>query len=226
VFVNKRARNRLIGVTVIVLAIIAAIFFGLNPNGPAYFKTVSEIAKDPSLVGKRVQVGGPVVSGSWDTKTRPMKFAIQDENATGGPTLKVVYAGAVPNTFGDGVVAIVTGQLKAGNVLDATELVTKCPEKGSVDRTKAMALTDLLAKKTTLTGKPVQVVGFVAAGSFVPPGSDVRFKAQTAPAGGDSMPVKFDGAVPVGFKDGIEVALGGALSPSGVFNATSVSLVK
>lgn len=222
---NKRARNRLIGVTVIVLVLIAAVFFGLNKNAGAYYKTVSEIAKDPSLVGKRVQVGGPVVSGSWDTKTRPMKFAIQDENATGGPTLNVVYRGAVPNTFGDGVVAIVTGELKAGNVVDATELVTKCPEKGPIDRSKALALSDLLAKKATLTGKPVQVVGFVKAGTFVPAGSAERFKAQTAPAGGESVSVKFDGAVPDGFKDGVEVALGGALGTNGVFDATSVSLV-
>ncbi len=48
-----------------------------------------------------------------------MTFAIRDEaDKTGtGPTIKVVYTGAAPSTFGDGVVAIVTG--RAGGRPDA-----------------------------------------------------------------------------------------------------------
>jgi cytochrome c-type biogenesis protein CcmE len=224
--VNKRARNRLIGVTAIIIAIIAAIFFGTNQNAGAYYKTVAEISKDPGLVGKRVQVGGAVVENSWDKKTRPMKFAIRDQSASGGPELFVVYNGNVPNTFGNGVTAIVTGNLTKGDTIDASELLVKCPEKDAVSRQDAMKVDALVQKKATLTGKPVQVVGFVVAGSLKPPGPDERFSIQTTKAGGVNLKVKFDGAVPAGFGDGLEVALGGQLDVDGVFDATSVSLVK
>jgi cytochrome c-type biogenesis protein CcmE len=57
-----------------------------------------------------------------------MKFTIQDEKATpGSATIKVVYNGGVPTTFGDGTVAIVTGTLKQGGVVEAQTLLTKCP---------------------------------------------------------------------------------------------------
>jgi cytochrome c-type biogenesis protein CcmE len=224
--VNKRARNRLIGVTAIILVIIAAIFAATVGGTGAYYKTVAEISKDPSLVGKRVQVGGAVVENSWDKKTRPMKFAIRDQGAAGGPELLVVYNGNVPNTFGNGVTAIVTGDLSKIDTIDASELVVKCPEKDAVSRQTAMKVDALVQKKATLTGKPVQVVGFVVSGSLTAPGEAERFSIQTTKTSGPTLKVKFDGAVPAGFGDGTEVALGGQLDTDGFFDATSVSLVK
>jgi cytochrome c-type biogenesis protein CcmE len=38
--------------------------------------------------------------------------------------------------------------------------------------------------------------------------------------------VKFEGSMPSGTKDGVELVLGGSLDSSGVFDATSVSIVK
>lgn len=223
---NKRARNRLIGVTAIILIVIAAIFFGTNKDAGAYYKTVEEISKDAAMVGKRVQVGGSVVDDSWDKKTRPMKFAIRDQGKTGGPELFVVYNGNVPNTFGNGVTAIVTGNLTKVDTIEATELVVKCPEKDAVSRQTAMTVDALVAKKSTLTGKPVQVVGFVVAGSLKAPGSDERFSLSATKSGGATLTVTYDGAVPAGFSDGMEVMLGGQLESSGLFDATSVSPVK
>ncbi|HEY3316862.1 MAG TPA: cytochrome c maturation protein CcmE [Coriobacteriia bacterium] len=226
---NKRARNRLIGVTAIILAIIAAFFFASSggKSGPAYYKTVTEIANsNGSLVGTNVTVGGPVVAGSWDKKTHPMRFSISDDkDKSSKATLKVVYNGAVPNTFGDGVVAIVDGTLTKDGTVEATALQTKCPEK-SASRAGAITVGGLLAAQKQLAGLPVKVSGAVVANSLVPPGSEVRFAIQGKEATA-TLKVKFDGAPPAGFKDGAQVVLGGSLDASGgVFDATSVSLSK
>ena len=226
---NKRARNRLIGVTAIILIVIAAVFFGSTwgKGGPAYYKTVTEVANSQGkLVGTNVTVGGPVVPGSWDKKTHPMRFAISDDkDPNSKATLKVVYNGAVPNTFGDGVVAIVDGTLKADGTIEATTLQTKCPEK-KASGTSAITVGALLEAKSRLGGLPVQVTGAVVPGSLVPPGSDVRFSVQGEEQSA-TLKVKFDGAPPAGFADGAKVVLGGSLDAStGVFDATSVSLSK
>jgi cytochrome c-type biogenesis protein CcmE len=224
---NKRARNRLIGVTAIILIIIAAVFFGSmrGGGGPAYYKTVTEIvAQKAKLAGTNVTVGGPVVSGSWDKKTRPMTFAISDETSKSSPaTLAVVYQGGVPSTFGDGVVAIVTGKLDANGVVQATDMQTKCPEKNASGRA-AIQIAAYSAK--LLAGVPVEVAGFVKAGSLVPPGgTGPRFVLQSQ-SGTATLDVKYDGAPPAGFKDGAQVVVGGSADASGGFSATSVALAK
>src|SRR5512139_4103394 len=122
---------RLIGVTAIVLIAIVAIILGAGSKEGAYYKTVKDVASDQALVGERVRVGGAVVAGSWDKKSNPMRFAIREEgdDSQGGPTIKVVYNGTVPSTFGDGVVAIITGELGADGTIESNDMITKCPSK-------------------------------------------------------------------------------------------------
>lgn len=223
---NSRARNRLIGVTAIILIVIAAIFFGSNRNAGAYYKTVAEIAKDQSLVGKQVYVGGPVVQGSWDKKTRPMTFSIAETITPGvGPQLKVVYNGSVPQTFGDGIKAIVKGQLGKDGVVTATELTTKCPEKTEESR-GAMTVDALEKSAAQIAGVPLGVTGFVVPGSLV--GADAsgpRFYIQTKD-GKAKAPVAFGGGMPAGFTDGVQVVVRGVVDASGTLTATSVALSK
>ena len=76
---NKRARMRLIGVTAVILIAIAAVVLLTGNKQGAVYSTVPKVAKDASLVGKRVKVGGTVVAGSWDKKSNPMVFVIRDE---------------------------------------------------------------------------------------------------------------------------------------------------
>lgn len=228
---NKRARNRLIGVTAIILLVIGAFFVASTQKGggggPAYYKTVTEVAKaGSSLAGSNITVGGPVVSGSWDKQTHPMRFTISDDkNPKSKATLKVVYNGAVPNTFGDGVIAIVDGTMTKDGTVEASALQTKCPEKNASGAT-AITVGGLLSAQSQLKGLPVQVKGGVVANSLVPPGSDVRFSIQGTEATA-TLKVKYDGAPPAGFKDGAQVVLGGSLDGStGIFDATSVALSK
>lgn len=223
---NKRARNRLIGVTAIVLIAIAAIFASIGSRGgTAYFKSVKEVSTDSTLVGKRIKVGGAVVAGSWDRKTNPMTFSIRDEKDTAGTgaVIKVVYNGAVPSTFGDGVTAIVTGNLNKSGTIEAGEMITKCPSKYE-SATGAMPVGDLIGKGQTMVGKTVRTVGFVKTGTIAAPGGEARFVVTSDAGGGKEIKVVFDGALPAGMNDGSKIVMSGAIEADGRFVATSVAM--
>lgn len=223
---NKRARNRLIGVTAIVLLVIVAIFASLSSRGgTAYYKTVDEVASDSALAGERVKVGGAVVSGSWDKKSNPMRFVIKGEKDTtdSGPTVKVVYYGSVPSTFGDGVTAIVTGKLSSDNTIEADEMITKCPSKYE-SATGALPVSDLVGKGESMVGTPVKATGYVKTGTIVAPGGAERFVVMNEKDAGDEVSVTYEGALPSGMTDGSKVILTGSLQEDGTFLATDVSL--
>ncbi len=223
---NKRARIRLIGVTAAILIAVAAMVYYTGGKQGAYEGDLASVAGDSALVGEQVKVGGTVVAGSWDKKSNPMRFVIRGENDTAesGPTLKVVYTGTVPATFGDGVVAIVTGKLADDGTINATDMITKCPSKYE-SATGATPVADLIAGGANMEGKPVRTTGFVKPGSLVPAGSTgPRFiVAQNADGTGTTMPVDFSAVLPDGIEDGSQVVMGGALE-QGTFVATSVAL--
>ena len=221
---NKRARNRLIGVTAIVLLAIAAVFASIGSRGgTSYYKSVDEVASDAALIGQRVKVGGAVVAGSWDKKTNPMTFTIRDEADTEGTgkTVKVIYNEGVPSTFGDGVTAIVTGELKDGPVIEAGEMITKCPSKYE-SATGAMSVGAITEGQTLET---VSLSGYVVAGSIVAPGSSARFSvAGSQAADAKAYPVIWEGALPAGMTDGSMVVIKGSVAVDGTITATDVAL--
>jgi len=225
-YLNKRAQMRLIGVTAIILLVVGAMVYYTGSTQGAYEGDLASVVADKSLVGKQVKVGGTVVAGSWDKKSNPMRFTIRGEKdtSTNGPTLKVVFTGTVPATFGDGVVAIVTGKLGADGTVEATDMITKCPSKYE-SATGATPLADLMGKGASMEGKPVRVTGYVKPGSIAAAGtSGDRFvAAQNADGSGTTLGVTFSGALPDGMKDGSQVVMGGALE-QGKFVATSVAL--
>lgn len=217
---------RLIGVTgVILIAIIAVVVISGN-TGAAYSSTVADVTKDPELVGQRVKVSGSVVPASWDKQSNPMKFVIKDEKDTAGTgaTVKVVYTGGVPSTFGDGVVAIVTGELAADGTINATEMITKCPSKYE-SAEGALPVGDLVKSGASMYGTTVKATGFVKKGSLGAANDDPRFVvAESADGAGESIPVSFSGVLPSGMQEGSQVVMTGALESDGVFVATDVAM--
>jgi cytochrome c-type biogenesis protein CcmE len=223
---NKRARNRLIGIAIIIVLGIIALFATLTTNNASFNMTVAEAA-DAQNVGERVKVSGVVVNGSWDRRTNPMRFDIRDEDDIDGtgPTITVVYSGAtVPSTFGDGVTAIVTGVMEEGAVIKSSEMITKCPSKYETS-TDAYTVTQLKERAEAMVGVPVKVAGLVRDGKINPPGSAVRFilvDEQGAPV---ELNVAFEGAL----ADEVEsattrVVLTGEMNSNGAFDAVSVAI--
>lgn len=223
---NKRARNRIIGVTAIILIAIVAIFsFMSSQNVAAYNLTVKEAVEEPENIGRRIKVGGTVVTGSWDKKSNPMTFKIQDEGVTDAdaPQITVVYSGSAPQTFGDGVTAIVTGELDDTLTITSGEMITKCPSKYE-SATGAYEVSKLKAKSTEMVGIPIKVAGVVKAGSINPPGGAVRLIILNAEGSTDELNVAFEGALSDEIKDGSKLVITGQLDETGAFVATDVAL--
>jgi len=218
--VNKRARNRLIGVTVVILVVAIPVLYTLMMSGGSYVQTVSDVAGNASLIGQRAKVTGTVVAGSWDKKTNPMVFRIRGEGATAGPEIKVIYNGSAPNTFGSDTVAILTGTVTKAGVIEANEMLTKCPSKYST-KSDAAVISTLL---TSPPDAPIRVTGFLKPGSLKDASAAERFIFTSKADGtGDSVPVTFQGSMPAGATDGSDLVVFGKME-SGVFVATEVAL--
>ncbi|MGB4593299.1 MAG: cytochrome c maturation protein CcmE [Coriobacteriia bacterium] len=220
---NKRAKQRLIGVTVLVLVVVAALIFGASQGigAGAYKKSVAEVLSDEALVGKQVQVQGPVVAGSWSPGANPLTFEIRQMDDDNGPTLKVLWDGPVPSAFGDGTIAIVTGIVDENRLVTAKTLITQCPSKYA-SATDALTVDALL--KSDLLGKPVAITGYVVNGSVKPAGSAARFVVGTMSSGGQTIDIVWSGALPQGVEDGAKVVIQGSLTEAGTFEATEVAL--
>ncbi len=222
---NKRARNRLVGVTAIILISIVAIFVSVGGGDAAYSRTVSDVVDNVEMVGERVRVTGTVIPGSWDGKSSPMRFDIRDEGADTGPMISVVYNGNVPSTFGDDVTAIVTGTVTDDGVLDSTDMITKCPSKYEA-ADDALPVSSLLAQGDGVVGKSVRITGLVVDGSIQPPGGDIRFSIADE-SGSPVLDVHYpDAGLPDGMEAGSQVVLGGLLDAEGVFEAISVAIAQ
>lgn len=218
---NTRARNRLIGVTVIILAVAIALLLTIGASGGATQGTVKQVVGNASMVGKRVKLTGTVVDGSWDKKTNPMTFSVRDIGATSGPQLKVVYNGTAPSTFGNGSEAIITGTVDRGDVVTANEMIVKCPSTYA-EKTGADTVTKALTEKSDV---PIRMTGYLKAGSLKDASAADRFVLTSTATGGDQIPVAFQGAMPQGATDGAQLVVFGKIH-NGVFDATEVSLSK
>lgn len=221
---NKRAKQRLIGVTAIIVIIVAAILVGTGrgAGAGALKSSVADVAADDTLIGQQVQVSGPVVAGSWVPGADPFEFEIRDQGETSGPTLKVVWNKAVPSAFGDGTVAIVTGVVQDDGSIVADKLITQCPSKYE-SATGALSVADAIAKKEEIHGNPVKVTGYVVEGTIVAAGEGERFSVADTAEGGETLGIAFTGSLPAGMEDGSKVVIQGRFT-DGVFTADEVSL--
>ena len=219
---NKRARMRLIGVTAIVLIAVVAIFLGTGSKDGAYYRKVSEIVDGDEYVGVSFVRIFCFLPGSWNRQSDPMIFDIRDEDTDSGPTIQVIYNGGVPSTFGDGVVAIVTGEVSPDGTLEADDMITKCPSKYESAK-GAMSVESLLDSADSMIGTTVKITGYVV-GKIEAPGGTTRFFVADEVGGSEDLGVFWEGALPAGMDGGSQVVIQGALEDDGIFAATDVAL--
>lgn len=214
---NTRAKRRLMIVTLVIIIVMIVVLALVGGSGAAKTLTVDQAASG-SYNGKRVQVSGMVIDNSYATTERGMDFDMSPEEGGDG-VLHVSYEGAVPSTFGNGVIAIATGTLQDDGTLLAGELLTKCPSKYE-SASGSMSVRELYDCGNAIIGTEVSVYGTVEAGSLQPVGSDIRFSLTSD---GDSLGVSFEDALPDTIGDGSKLVITGALSEDGIFVATEVA---
>jgi cytochrome c-type biogenesis protein CcmE len=97
------------------------------------FSASTEAAKPSEIEpGKSYELTGKVVNGSIQKSGDDLRFRIRDRDGT--ESVRVTYAGVVPDPFREGREVIVSGELKQGVfVAERDSLVTKCPSKFTKD---------------------------------------------------------------------------------------------
>ena len=215
---NKAAKKRLVIVGLVIAMVAIVMFAVLGSGGVATSLTVAQAASG-EYEGKKVQVAGPVVQDSYTSEGGSALFEIADETDPSA-TIRVVYDGAMPATFGNGVTAICTGVIQ-GDVLTCAQLVTKCPSKYE-SAEGAVTVAMIASNPGAYVGAEVKLAGYVTAGTIAGIDADVRFVINSQ---GSSLDVAYDGALPEGMEDGSAVVVTGVLEQGGkVFAASDVAL--
>ncbi|MEG0323046.1 MAG: cytochrome c maturation protein CcmE [Raoultibacter sp.] len=218
---NAKTKKRMVvvtGIIIIVLIVVLALV-----GGSTAAKTVSvAMAADGSHTNERVQVSGNVVENSYETSGNVLSFAIYDPDGDPNVHLLVNFEGGVSATFGNDVTAICTGKIGEDGVLNASELVTKCPSKYE-NAADALTVASLLEYGTSVLDKPVKISGTVKSGTLQAAGKGDRFVLIDAD-GKSEIPILFDDALSDEIKDGSPLVITGSLNSDTKFHATEVAL--
>ena len=119
-----------IGVTsvVLLLAFVGLLWSTLR-EGTEYYKHVDEVMTSPQAwEGKRLQLHGFVVVGSWRQRPDSLEYRFKVQNK--GSVVEASYTGILPDTFKEEAEVVLQGQLTpAGFQVKPNGVVAKCPSK-------------------------------------------------------------------------------------------------
>ena len=115
------------GFAVIIGAVLYLALSGFQ-EGKAYYRTLEELdALGPSVDGKRLRVAGIVSDGTIQRDGAVVTFQLEQEHRR----LVVRYTGEepVPDTFKDGVEAVIEGERRSDGSFEADQIQAKCASK-------------------------------------------------------------------------------------------------
>jgi cytochrome c-type biogenesis protein CcmE len=126
-----------IGLTVLVLGLaFSGMLWSTLREGTEYFKNVDEVINEQhAWQGKRVQLHGYVVPGTWVQRpnTLDYKFKVQNNPARGtmpGGVVEASYTGLLPDTFKDEAEVVLKGSFGPnGFRVEKDGVMAKCPSK-------------------------------------------------------------------------------------------------
>ncbi len=108
-----------------VVAIIAFVAFGAGAFKSNLTPYVS--FQQARATSDAVQIAGKLVHGSdsFDAASSSLTFSIQDEH---GDVMRVAYKGLKPGNFNEATQVVAIGRYHGG-ILEAEQLLVKCPSK-------------------------------------------------------------------------------------------------
>ncbi|MCX6031279.1 MAG: cytochrome c maturation protein CcmE [Chloroflexi bacterium] len=127
---NKRLKFILGGLLIVVL--IGLLISQAVSSTGAYYREVGEVlAQQNSLVSKNLRVSGNIVTESitYDAPTLTLNFKISDPKDV-GKQLAIHFHGVKPDQMDrEGSSAIIEGSLGSNGVVEANNLLLKCPSR-------------------------------------------------------------------------------------------------
>jgi cytochrome c-type biogenesis protein CcmE len=123
---RKQRRLILIGSSLGVLAIAAALVLSALRDSIVFFNSPSDIAEKHIAIGSRIRVGGLVKPG---TLQRGDNLQIRFEVTDGKSDIAVRYQGIVPDLFREGQGVVAEGKLESGGIFVADTVLAKHDER-------------------------------------------------------------------------------------------------
>ena len=122
---RKQRRLTIIGGSLAVLAVAAALVLNAMRDSIVFFSTPAMVAEKHIQPGKRFRLGGLVQPGSLVRgENLAITFQVTDANAT----LPVSYKGILPDLFREGQGVVAEGALDASGVFRADTVLAKHDE--------------------------------------------------------------------------------------------------
>ncbi|MDA9432212.1 cytochrome c maturation protein CcmE [Bradyrhizobium sp. CCBAU 51627] len=122
---RKQRRMTIIGGSLAVLALAAALVLNALRDSIVFFSTPTMVAEKHVQPGKRFRLGGLVQPGSL---RRGDNLAVTFEVADGSAKLPVAYKGILPDLFREGQGVVAEGALDANGVFKADTVLAKHDE--------------------------------------------------------------------------------------------------
>ena len=122
---RRQRRLTMIGGSLAVLALAAALVLNALRDSIVFFSTPSMAAEKQFPAGKRFRLGGLVENGSL---VRGDNLAVSFRVSDGGATLPVTYKGILPDLFREGQGVVAEGALDAAGVFKADTVLAKHDE--------------------------------------------------------------------------------------------------
>jgi cytochrome c-type biogenesis protein CcmE len=123
---RKQRRLTLIGGSLAVLAVAAALVLNALRDSIVFFSTPTMVAEKHVPPGRRFRLGGLVEKGSL---VRGQNLAVTFKVGDGSATLPVSYKGILPDLFGEGQGVVAEGALDPSGVFKADTVLAKHDEK-------------------------------------------------------------------------------------------------
>lgn len=221
---NTRTKHRIILAAVLISAAIIACIALWKLDDRAESLDVASVASG-AYEGKKVQVSGAVVDNSLTTADGVAHFMITGEYGSSDrlTQLEVIYGGAMPATFGNGVVALCTGRMEQGKLV-CSQLITKCPSKYESAQ-GALSVAELLGASDARGQGEVKLAGTVVPHTLstkqTVSGTQVQFMLTS---GGAQIPVVFDGEVSKEVADDTALVLRGRLREDTTFEVSDLAI--
>jgi cytochrome c-type biogenesis protein CcmE len=123
---RKQRRLILIGSSLGVLAIAAALVLSALKDSIVFFNSPTDVAEKHLTAGTRIRVGGLVKPGSLQRSDNlQIRFAVTD----GKSDIAVRYQGIVPDLFREGQGVVAEGMLDTGGIFVADTVLAKHDER-------------------------------------------------------------------------------------------------
>lgn len=106
------------------------LFVGSATEGGQWFMEVDEAVASTAITPERpIRVKGNVVAGSYAPTAGSTEHRFNIAAAKGETVMAVYYKGPMPDVFAEGREVVVEGFRRDNGVLEATEVIAKCPSK-------------------------------------------------------------------------------------------------